>query len=424
MAINPLKRFVADIERESGRRLQCYKAPATGFQAAVIGGGAQGLSAAYFLTRLGNKVKLFESRNKLGGLLRTVIPESRLPRDVLDWEIQGILDLGVEAETGKSFGRDITLSQLFDQDYNTIFLATGGWDSLLMPGQSFTPSTALPNIYLLLPLTMAMASGQEFQFGRHVVIAGEGREAMSMAKKLREKGVAKVTVLSPSPLGLIGFRGEEILPAAAEGITIRPRAYVTKLMGQGDKLTGLAYRIGITSERTIEADTLIIAGGRLPELIVNKTIEPEEEDQKDGEEKPRVAGVDIKWHTVMPYRARGGDNILASREPVSDYRAVIEAVGAGRRAAASVHYILQNKELPTLEVDITHDPAQLDVDHLDNLIKVAQRAEMPEISYEERLDPRREVALGLDEKAAKTEAARCLNCGLICYYRTDYDQVR
>ncbi|NIV37567.1 MAG: electron transporter RnfB, partial [Anaerolineae bacterium] len=77
----------------------------------------------------------FEAMPTLGGLLRTVIPESRLPRDVLDWEIEGILEMGVEAQTGKALGTDFTVASLLQEGYEAVLLATGGWDAMLMRGQ-------------------------------------------------------------------------------------------------------------------------------------------------------------------------------------------------------------------------------------------------------------------------------------------------
>ena len=105
VGINPLKRFVSDWERENGQRLNLYKAPPSGKKIAIIGGGAEGLSAGWFLARLGHSPAIFESQSKLGGILRTVIPASRLPRDVLDWEIDGILEMGVEARTKQALGK-------------------------------------------------------------------------------------------------------------------------------------------------------------------------------------------------------------------------------------------------------------------------------------------------------------------------------
>ncbi|MGD9125101.1 MAG: RnfABCDGE type electron transport complex subunit B, partial [Desulfarculaceae bacterium] len=161
VAINPLKRFVSDHERSSGKRLMPYRAPATGRKVAVIGGGAEGLSAGWFLARLGHSPAIYEALPKLGGLLRTVIPPSRLPREVLDWEIEGILEMGVTANTGQALGKDFSIASLFDESYEAVLLATGGWDSMLLRSDTPDPAPGLPGLYLLLPLNLAWAMGQK-----------------------------------------------------------------------------------------------------------------------------------------------------------------------------------------------------------------------------------------------------------------------
>jgi formate dehydrogenase beta subunit len=143
VAINYLKRFAADFERAGGTRVQPYCALIrdTGWRwwAAVW----KGLSAAFFSRRLGHDVTVYEATDTLGGLLRTAIARERLPMDVLDWDIGGILDLGVAAETGKLLGRDITVAGLLADGNEAVLLAAGGgtagWPAA-RPHQSIRPS--------------------------------------------------------------------------------------------------------------------------------------------------------------------------------------------------------------------------------------------------------------------------------------------
>lgn len=422
VAINYLKRFVADYERLSGQRYQPFKAPATGRKVALIGGGAQGLSAAYFLARLGHSPVIFESRPELGGLLRTAIPESRLPRDVLDWEIEGILEMGVEAETSKSFGRDFNLSQLFDQGFENVFLATGGWDALLTPGREITPAPALPGIYLLMPLTMAWAAGRDVDLGHHTALVGDGRETLDTARLCLSKGAARVTVFSFVSKKQMGVTDEELSRAEAEGITVLNEAVVTRLMGVGDCLTKLAYTQGRGEERIIEVETIITASGRLPEIIVSKIVPDQEEEGGEEEEQAVVPGAETRWETTMPYPRSidRGHDMFFNGEPVSDYWITVEAIGAGRRAAASIHKLLFGEKAAAPENGIGFGPPLLDVDHLENLVAAKPHQDMPEAAPEQKLDPNHEVELGYSEETARIEASRCLNCGLICYYRTKY----
>ena len=397
--------------------VQPYKAPATGRRAAVIGGGAQGLSAAYFLARLGHSPTIFEGLPELGGLLRKAIPESRLPRDVLDFEIQEILDLGVEAHTNLAFGRDFSLSWLWEQGYEVVLTAMGGWDTLLIRGQEGASAPGLPGIHMLLPLNLAWASGREVDLGAKVVLVGCGREIFNAARRCLKKGLDQVTILCNQPPDRSGIPAEELARAAEEGITVIPQARVVQLKGIGDRLTELVFIQGRQSERSIEADTVISASGRLPEVIMVREPDPEQE-----EETVAVSGTEVGWRMLMPYH-RPSDrpyDLFYSSEPVSDYWAVVEAIGAGRRAAASMHKIFSGED-PSEPADMIAPGETLyQVDQLQNLIEAGPRATMPEADPEERLDPAREVALGLDRQAAQAEASRCLNCGLICYYRSKY----
>ena len=124
----------------------------------------------------------------------------------------------------------------------------------------------------------------------------------------------------------------------------------------------------------------------------------------------------------LRYRAERGFLMLHDEagEPASDHWTAVESIGAARRAAVSIHQLMEGEDLPAPESFIGLGPQLIDVDSLVNLTEVDPRAAMPETSPQERLDPNKEVALGLSEEAALAEAARCLNCGLICYQRTKY----
>ncbi len=419
VAINFLKRFVSDYERRSGRRIELYKAPATNRKAAIIGGGAQGLTAANFLARLGHTPVIFEAEDKLGGLLRTVIPENRLPRDVLDWEIEGILELGVEARTGQAFGREVKLSGLFDEGFEAVFIATGGWDTLLAKGPASTPNPALPGIYLLLPLTLAWAAGRDVGPSGRVVVVATSKQALETARNCLKQGAEQVTVLFRRSQPEIGLSPGQLAELAEEGIDCRFAAAVTSLRGRGDSLTQLTYReAGSEADEFIAADAVVVAAGRVPEMIVIPDPEPPEEGAEP------VAGKDRTWKAVAPYREPGPGPVclFGDLEPVRDYLFVVEAVGAGRRAAASIHAALIGQDIAPPERMIGRDTPILDVDHVENLVEVGPRQQMPEASPEQRLDPKQEIELGFDELRARKEARRCLNCGLICYQRTRYGE--
>jgi len=161
VAINPLKRFVADHEMKTGKHLTPYKAPGTGQKIAVVGGGAEGLTLSYYLARLGYQPTIFEAKPQLGGILRYVIAEDRLPRKVLDHEIEGILETGVEARRNMAMGHDFDLQSLFENGFDVVALTKGGFDSrqILKPDPSGYDAS-LPGVFTMLELPVFSLQGK------------------------------------------------------------------------------------------------------------------------------------------------------------------------------------------------------------------------------------------------------------------------
>jgi formate dehydrogenase beta subunit len=419
VAINYLKRFVADYERESGQRLQLFKAPETGRRLAVVGGGAEGLTAACFLARLGHSPTVFEAMPKLGGLLRTVIAESRLPRDVLDWDIEGILELGVGTRTDKALGRDFTVASLLQEGYEAVVLATGGWDATLLRGPQPDLEQAISGLYLLLPVSLAWAQGIDVPVGRRVVIVGGGEMALDAARKCRQSGAEQVTIVYNRSKEKLGLSDSDVTKIGGEGTEVYFNAALTRFKGVDDQLTQVVCsHLASTAaapkrftEIAIAADTVIAASGRLPEMIFVKI------PALEGEETP------LLWQTISPYHPPSAvrpEGIFATSDPISDYRAVVEAIGAGRRAAASTHMFLTGKGVAPPVHMITDQTEVLDVDQVQELLPVGPRQKMPKRPPEEHFDPSLEIERGLNEEMAKQESLRCLNCGLICYVRGRY----
>ena len=415
VAINNLKRFVADYEMNSGERVQIPRAPATGFKVAVVGGGAEGLTAAYYLNRLGNDVVLFEASSVLGGLLRIGLPENRLPKKVLDWEIQGILEAGVEARLQHKLGRDITIGSLLRDGFSAIVIAIGGWDTYIAQNSADMISSPIPGVSLLVDFMLAQKNGRAPGIGESVMILGGGKAAIEAAIACADMGAKAVYVVYRNTQEKSGLSPSQLQNAKDKGVQIIFRAALYRMFGQGDNLTHveIARLDNQGKESTREklvVDTLLVGNGRFPELIY--VPQSSEESTND----PSV------WETVVPYAgpsAKEDVGIFRPGEARTDYRAVVEAIGAGRRAASSAHRFLNGEKVEAPSNMIRKHTSVLNVYELEP-ISTIPRVKMPELSQKDRLlNPDAEITLGYTEEQALEEAKRCLRCGLICYRRSE-----
>jgi len=412
--INHLKRFVADIEMNSGKRITPYKAPGTGKKVAIIGGGPGGLTCAYYLARLGHSPTIFEAMPKLGGMLRYGIPEYRLPKKILDWEIDGILEMGVEVKTDVTMGKDFTLKTLKDDGFGAIFLGTGAWDTRSLGVEGEDLEGVLPGTHFLIDRGLE----KETPVGDKVAIIGGGNTALDAARTSWRLGADEVTIIYRRSRKEMPANDIEIEEAGKEGVLFHYLAAPTKLMGEKGKLTHLEYiemELGEPdesgrrrpipkkgTEKVIEVDNVINAIGQFPVTDFLK------ED-----------GVNLtKWNTIeVANEATGETNIqgvFAGGDGVTGASIAVEAIGAGRRAARSIHCYLSGQEISLPKETIGKQSHLPDVDELVS-VPVSERVKMPELSVDERRESFEEVETGLDEEMAAGESDRCLRCGLICY---------
>ena len=422
VAINNLKRFVADYEMNSGQRVHNPRAPETGKRVAVIGGGAEGLTAAYLLNRLGHDTTVYEGNKQLGGLLRIGLSQNRLPVDVLNWEIDGILDAGVAAFTEKMLGRDFSLGSLFKDGYSAIFAAIGGWDTLMPKRENnIGPIKTLPGVYLLVDYVLNLRQQKEIPSAKNVVVLEGGKASLEAAQGAIGAGAENVTIITRKNKEDSTISDEDILSGEKQGISFHFGSAVTKMIGEGDNLGSI--EIAFLSDdgtenkkrRILSADLMLAGAGRFPELIYVPVY-------KDKDQKEHDTNSPVKWETFTPYASpfsRQDIGIFRPGEESGDYKAVIEAIGAGRRAASSVQQYLS--EVPVLAPFnmIKSNTKVLSLDKLElDLVKKFPRVKMPEISMEDAVNnPDMEIAKGYSEAQARTEAGRCLQCGLICYRR-------
>lgn len=425
VAINPLKRFVADYEMNSGRYFPVPVAPDTGYKVAVIGGGPCGLTCAYYLRRLGHSVTVFEMQEKLGGMLYYGIPEYRLPKKILDWEIQGILNLGIKAKTNVKFGVDFDLASLVGAGYDAIFLAVGAWkySSARLEGEDRIRGVYGGTVFL-------ERCGREIghPIGRRVGVIGGGNTAMDAARTSLRLGAEKVYIIYRRTENEMPANAEEIQAAREEGIEFLFLAAPNRIIENDGVLTHLEYlkmRLGEPdesgrrrpipiegSETRIPLDNLILAIGQVPDLSFMDS-------------SGRIKDLETtRWRTIVgdpdtnqtsiPYVFAGGDVYTGPWIAVG-------AIGNGRQAARSIHLYLTGEDMRfpdgRLKVDIGSRTGYIPGTIFDKISGVQRKGRIPkpELEPNERIHSMDEVELTISEEDALREAGRCMNCCLTCY---------
>lgn len=416
IAINPLKRFVADYDQLNGVPFKAQIAPENGHRVAIIGGGPGGLSAAYYLRLRGYGVTVFDAKPQLGGMLRYAIPEYRLPKKIVDQEIKGILDLGVEVRTNQFFGQDITMSSLRNQGYEAVFLATGTWKStrLGLMGED------LPGVVHALDLLIQTSMGKPPEIGKRILIIGDGDTGMDAARTCLRLGAEKVTMLYRRSREEMTAHPEEVAAAEAEGVKLELLTSPSRIISENGRFKALEYirnelrepdaggrarPVPIPgSETIIEADLAVISIGRFSDLSFL---------EKDPELKRLVLS---KWgtpdanpqtlQTSIPYLFVGGD---LCRGP----QTVIQAIADGRTAANSIHQYLTLGAVPSVKKPFTLIKGKLaEVDPMifEDVPK-RPRVYQPRMPLPEREHNFKEVEATISQTEAIEEAGRCLSCG-------------
>jgi NADH-quinone oxidoreductase subunit F len=408
VAIRQLKRFMADHELKNSwtpERLEELKAE----KVAVIGAGPAGLTAALRLAQWGYSVTVYEAGPVAGGWMALGIPEYRLPRSVLNEEIESIKRAGVEIVLNTALGRDFTLDELTDSmGYDAVVLAIGAHSSrrIGVPGEDL--DGVLHATQFLKDAALGKPADAK---GKHVVVVGGGNSAVDSARVALRLGATDVTVAYRRRREEMPAQDIEVQEAEQEGIKFRFLTTPTRVLGNG-KVAGLELQPQELGEfdrsgrrrpmpvegagYVIEADIVIPAIGQAPDLS------PLNGDCPDVNRNSTFK-VGRKLATSRPAVFAAGDAVLG---PAT----VIEAVAQGNEVALAVDEYLQDGK-PESKADwLAYRTVELTYNMED--YAEAARPEMPIRSPKKRAKSFDEVELGFDEKVACAEAKRCLRCDI------------
>ena len=399
VAINALERCIGDFGIAKSLKLSKLSEEQYPEKVAVVGAGPAGLSCAYQLARRGYAVTVLEAFSQPGGMLRYGIPRYRLPRKVLDAEIQRILDLGVELKCNFTVGRDLPLDQL-RREYQAVFVGIGAHKGLNLR----VPGEDAPNVFTGTGFLNKANSGEEVQIGAKVLVIGGGDTAIDAARVSRRLG-AEVTLLYRRTRAEMPAIKPEVEGALEEGVRIEFLAAPTEILLNDGKAVGarcIRMELGAPdasgrprpvpkrgSEFDVETTTIIAAISQEPEF--------------DGFSGLRV-GQD--WIKADEWGATSAEGVFAGGDDV-ELGLVTVAISQGRFAAEAIDAHFRGKQLERPALPSPIPPERLKLDWY----KGADRHERAHIPAEQRT-MEAEIESGLSEAEALEEAKRCMSCGM------------
>ncbi|MDY7038193.1 MAG: FAD-dependent oxidoreductase, partial [Thermodesulfobacteriota bacterium] len=415
IAIRDIKRFLADYEISHPHESTPLEIPKRTQKIAVIGSGPAGLTAAADLARLGYQITVYEKESLPGGLLRYGVGAYRLPRDILDYEIDYIKKMGVRFLTSHPVDLAGDLNGL-QHAFDAIIFATGTWTDrkLGVPGED------LFGVEGCIKILSGLYRGDIKELEEQVAVIGDGKAAFDLARAIKRLG-AHVTILSWFPDGLIPVDRDEIMEAREEGISIMDRTQVISFVGKNGRLDYLRCKPtqpGKPDEQGIPWP-VIIPGSDSFELRFDRAVVAIGQKGSYGGEDVSVKfnltdnGL-IEVDDSLRTNIRG---VYASGDIVTGPSSLVDTMATGRAVARSVHRDLSGEDISPSK---TNRPQDRDFPLINEDLPSLARPTMPERQPAVRSNNFKEVSLGLSEAQVILEAERCLQCGicsecLLCY---------
>ncbi|HBH88017.1 MAG TPA: dihydropyrimidine dehydrogenase, partial [Syntrophaceae bacterium] len=353
VAVGRLERFAADFERAAGNIQIPEKAPSTGKKIAVVGAGPAGLTIAGDLVKMGHDVTIYEALHKSGGVLIYGIPEFRLPKAIVDAEVDYLEKLGVKIITNAAIGRLKTVDDLFDEGFHAVFLGVGAGAPVFMniPGENLSGIYSA-NEYLTRSNLMKAYRFPEYDTpiarGKNVAVIGGGNVAMDSVRTALRLGADNAYIIYRRSEVELPARKEEVHHAHEEGVQFKilhnPVEYIGDENGWVKQIKCIRMELGEPdasgrrrpipikgSEFTIDVDTVVVAIGTEANPVIPKT----------------TPGLDVnKWGYIVTKSEAGEtsrEGVYAGGDIVTGSATVILAMGAGRQAAKAIDAYVQAK---------------------------------------------------------------------------------
>ncbi len=432
LAIDAIKMFIADQEREKETRFVPEKKAHYDNKVAVVGSGPAGLSCAYYLAVDGFQVTVFEKSAKPGGMLMMGIPSFRLEKEVIESEIEVLRDLGVEFRCGVEVGKDVSLADLRGQGYEAFYLAIGAQKSsaLRIPGED------LEGVYGGVDFLRDINSGLKPEIGKTCAVIGGGNVAMDVCRSAVRLG-AKTYIVYRRTAEEMPADPEEVQEAVSEGVEFRYLNAPVEVIGENGKVTALKVEImklgepdekgrrapvGTGEFEEIEADSVIAAIGQTidwGELDTGAMVKGK---------KLNAEADELSFQTAEKDIFVGGDCLTGPKF-------AIDAIAQGKEGAISISRLLRGRHLTDAR-NATYKAVDTDNVSLGiRRLNTTPRQQVPEVDGKVSAKTFQDLRAGLTEEQIKKEALRCLHCGQsivdmdkcigcgVCTHRCEFDAI-
>jgi NADPH-dependent glutamate synthase beta subunit-like oxidoreductase len=417
VAIHAIERYIADLDLKADKRYMPKVKARRGEKVAIVGSGPAGLTCAYYLTKEGYQVTVFEKASVLGGMLTLGIPSYRLPREIVEAEVQLIRDMGVTMKTGVEIGIDKTIAQLRQEGFSAFFIAIGTQECIQLGVEGEDLEGVYPGLDYLCQINL----GESVPLGKDVAVVGGGNVAMDAVRSARRLGAQNAFIIYRRGVEEMPARAEEIEECQEEGIPIKTLTQPVRFIGENGRVKAIeCVKMQLTepdesgrkspepipgSEFTIQVDAVITALGQEADWACLT---------------PECTCTLTDWNTmsVDPLTLQSDDpDIFAGGDATRGPASVVEAIADGREAAVSIDRYIKGLNLRLGRGIGRKTVTEPQTEGYDP----SARARMPRLEPQERVNNFDQVQKGFTEEMVVQEARRCVSCGSSCVQACPYD---